>query len=133
MYDKVAKFSMKSLTETNSGKLITIISGDMFNVERAITMIPIILAGPCIVLITCALITISAGWQYALLTLTLWVSVLLMQHYTNKLSIWIKMKESVLTDQRLKLINDLVQGIRTIKSYAWEKHYMKKIQDIRKK
>jgi ABC-type multidrug transport system fused ATPase/permease subunit len=133
MYDKVAKFSMKSLTETNSGKLITIISGDMFNVERAITMIPIILAGPCIVLITCALITISAGWQYALLTLILWLSVLVMQHYTNKLSIWIKMKESVLTDQRLKLINDLVQGIRTIKSYAWEKHYMKKIQDIRKK
>lgn len=36
MYDKVALLSVKSLTETNSGKLITIISGDIFNVERAI-------------------------------------------------------------------------------------------------
>lgn len=36
MYDKVTLLSVKSLTETNSGKLITIISGDIFNVERAI-------------------------------------------------------------------------------------------------
>lgn len=36
MYDKVTHLSVKSLTETNSGKLITIISGDIFNVERAI-------------------------------------------------------------------------------------------------
>ena len=31
----------------------------------------------------------------------------------------------------MKLINDMVSGIRTIKCYAWETHYMKKIRDIR--
>lgn len=30
MYDKVSVLSMKSLTETNSGKLITLISADIF-------------------------------------------------------------------------------------------------------
>lgn len=30
MYDKVAMLSMKSLTETNSGKLIALISADIF-------------------------------------------------------------------------------------------------------
>jgi ABC-type multidrug transport system fused ATPase/permease subunit len=30
MYDKVGLLSMKSLTETNSGKLITLISSDIF-------------------------------------------------------------------------------------------------------
>jgi len=29
MYQKISKLSMKSLTQTNSGKLITIISGDI--------------------------------------------------------------------------------------------------------
>jgi len=33
----------------------------------------------------------------------------------------------------MKLINDLVAGIRTIKSYAWENHYLEKIRDIRAK
>lgn len=31
----------------------------------------------------------------------------------------------------MKLINDLVTGIRTIKSYAWENHYVVKIREIR--
>jgi len=29
------------------------------------------------------------------------------------------------------LVNDMVTGIRTIKSYAWENHYMNKIKSIR--
>jgi sterol desaturase/sphingolipid hydroxylase (fatty acid hydroxylase superfamily) len=31
----------------------------------------------------------------------------------------------------MKLINDLVAGIRTIKSYAWENHYLRKIKEVR--
>jgi len=43
----------------------------------------------------------------------------------------LKMKEAVLNDSRIKLINDLVTGIRTIKCYAWENHYIKKIKETR--
>ena len=32
----------------------------------------------------------------------------------------------------MKLVNDMVTGIRTIKSYAWENHYLSKIKAIRK-
>lgn len=52
MYDKVGKLSNKSLTETNSGKLITIISGDIFNVERAICILPILPAAPFVTLLS---------------------------------------------------------------------------------
>jgi len=31
----------------------------------------------------------------------------------------------------MKLVNDLVAGIRTIKSYAWENHFLNKINEIR--
>ena len=36
-----------------------------------------------------------------------------------------------MNDGRMKLVNDMVNGIRTIKSYAWEHHYMKKIGKAR--
>jgi len=39
----------------------------------------------------------------------------------------------MLNDQRMKLVNDMIVGIRTIKSYAWENHYLNKILEIRKK
>lgn len=41
------------------------------------------------------------------------------------------MKEAALNDERLKVVNDLVIGCRTIKCYGWEKHYEKKAKDIR--
>ena len=31
----------------------------------------------------------------------------------------------------MKLVNDMVTGIRTIKAYAWENHYSKKVRDQR--
>lgn len=32
--------------------------------------------------------------------------------------------ESGINDERLKLVNDLVVGCRTIKCYAWENYYI---------
>lgn len=43
------------------------------------------------------------------------------------------MKEIELNDTRLKMINDLIVGIRTIKCYAWELLYFDKINQIRAK
>ena len=44
LFSKVCNLSMKSLIETNSGKLISVISADLFAAERALTFTPLILA-----------------------------------------------------------------------------------------
>ena len=43
----------------------------------------------------------------------------------------LKAAESKVTDQRIKMINDIVIGIRTIKCFGLENHYLKKIKQIR--
>ena len=48
VYDKVGRMSMRSLTETNSGKLITLTSGDIMQLERPLTLAPYFLASPFI-------------------------------------------------------------------------------------
>ena len=57
MYDKVGKLSLKSLSETNSGKLITLISSDIFAVEKGMTMSPFVIVGP---MMNIAVLTILA-------------------------------------------------------------------------
>ena len=42
------------------------------------------------------------------------------------------MKESKYNDERQKLVNDMVVGARTLKSYGWENHYIDKIEAVRK-
>lgn len=133
MYDKVCLLSIKSLTETNSGKLITIISGDVFNVERAICMLPILPATPFVTFLCLFYIAWGSGIEFACYTFIIWILVLVAQFSINLINNKIKAKEMVLSDQRMKMINDLVTGIRTIKSYAWENHYLNKIKEIRAK
>jgi len=45
----------------------------------------------------------------------------------------LKKKDSAYNDERLKFINDLIVGCRTIKCYGWENHYTQKINEIRSK
>ena len=40
MFDKILNLSLKSLVETESGKLVAIISADLFIVERQLCMVP---------------------------------------------------------------------------------------------
>lgn len=74
MYDKIGKLSIKSLVETNSGKLITLISSDFFSVERGMMMmISISLAAPFINLICYILLGYIIGWQYSLAVFGVWI------------------------------------------------------------
>lgn len=51
LYQKTIKLSMKSMTETNSGKLISLINGDLFSVEIGMSFAPLVLAAPFINLV----------------------------------------------------------------------------------
>ena len=73
MYDKVGVLSMKSLTETNSGKLITLISSDIFVIERPLSLTPYLLASPFLVALSLFLIYLSSEWFYVISTLIVWL------------------------------------------------------------
>lgn len=45
----------------------------------------------------------------------------------------VKLRESKINDERIKLIKDIVLGIKTIKCYVWGEKYEEKIQNIKKK
>ena len=42
------------------------------------------------------------------------------------------MKEAVFIDKRIRLVTDMISGIRTIKAYAWEEAYADKVNRARK-
>lgn len=131
MYDKVSKLSMRSLTETNSGKLITLVSADIFTLERPLTMAPFGLCAPFINLACYGLIWHISGWPYAVIIFGLWILMVLGQMCTARLQKRMKQAEAMRNDERMKLINDMITGIRTIKAYAWENHYANKVKEQR--
>ena len=133
LFDKATKLSMKSMTETNSGKLISLISADLFTVERGLSIFPVLFAAPFINIFACVFLAEAVGWQYTGIVFGLWLLTMVLQYYSSKKSREIRGIESRINDERMKLVNDMVVGCRTIKCYGWEEHYIKKVAEIRKK
>jgi len=131
LYDKVAKLSMKSMTETNSGKLISLISADLFSVERGLSFFPLLVAAPIINFIAYGFIYQMVGFYYTLVAFGCWILLLALQYCSSIFLKNLKLKESAMNDERLKIVNDMVVGCRTIKCYGWENHYLEKINRIR--
>ena len=124
IFDKVINLSMKSLMATDSGKLISVISADLFAAEKGLAFSPLILAFPIVNAFAYAVIGLTSNWLNSLIVFGIWIFMLLVQFFAGKLAKRIRMKFSGCNDERLKLVNDMVVGVRTLKSYGWENHYL---------
>jgi multidrug transporter EmrE-like cation transporter len=84
LFDKVVQFSMKSMTETNSGKLISLISADLFIVERGLSVFPLNFAAPFISLFTCYLLYSKVGIYYTSMIFIIWAFTMSLQFLTTQ-------------------------------------------------
>ena len=131
LFSKVVKLSMRSITITNSGKLISLISADLFLIEKGLAMSGLLFAALFINLFAGYLFVGILGWKYTLIIFGFWFFNMGLQYYSSTVFKRLKSEESAINDERLKLINDMVIGCRTIKCYGWENHYTEKINAIR--
>ena len=65
--------------------------------------------------------------------IAIYVTMLIIQFIVTGLSQHIEMNIMTTVDARLKLMNEILTGIRVIKYYCWEKPFKGKIMDIRNK
>jgi len=96
-------------------------------------MLPQVVVAPIVSLFSIGLISYFYKVEYGLITLAFLAVLLVMQFLTGTGIKKLKRTEAKYTDERLKLITDMVTGVRTIKCYAWENHYLEKITSARNK
>jgi ABC-type multidrug transport system fused ATPase/permease subunit len=131
LYDKVGRLSVKSISSVNSGKLISLVSSDLYQIEKQLGLSPALFAAPFINIYAFTLIYTILGWEKTLIILGFQILVQLVQRCSGKISRPLRFGESQINDKRLKLVNDMVVGSRTIKCYGWEKTFIEKILDLR--
>ena len=79
LFDKMARLSSKSMAETNSGKLISLVSADLFEAERGTAFVNIFLASPLLNFICYGFLVSSIGWAYTLVVFACWIALMLCQ------------------------------------------------------
>ena len=95
IFEKVTKLSMKSLIATNSGKLISVISSDLFAIERALAFSPLLLVFPFINITTYVLIGFISSWTNSAIVFGCWILMLSVQLFNSRMAKRLKMKDSI--------------------------------------
>lgn len=98
MYDKISKLSTQSIAKTNSGKIVTIISAELQQVERNMAIIPMALTSPLINLVVYIIIGYTASWEYSAIVFVTWAITMYVQNYAAKKSKNIMVSQSGLND-----------------------------------
>ena len=130
LYRKMLRISQKSVAKASAGKIINLASGDMTIFERSMIFLPFVFIAPIVavaMLIEFAIL-ISPKVLYIIIIIALFV---VMQIFSNKCILRYRVKTGALTDARIRVLSELISGIRTLKAYAWELPLVKKIQRSR--
>lgn len=128
---QIPLISQQNLRKTTTGNVIHLISNDVQRIELAprwiFTAFMSILELAAVVCLLLYLI----GWQpvtgilFLLLLLPCFVVI-------SALCAQLRRDTAVVTDRRISLMNELVSGIRALKTHAWEDNFREKVQEVRR-
>jgi ABC-type bacteriocin/lantibiotic exporter with double-glycine peptidase domain len=130
IFDKALKLSIASKTAHRSGEIMTLIAADPERLWQCIIVSTWLFIGPINVILAMALLLYEVGYS-VLAALATMILVLLVQ---GKSSIEIGRVRSQLvkyTDERTKIMNEVLCGIRVVKMYDWESAVASRISFIR--
>ncbi|KAL3308706.1 Multidrug resistance-associated protein 4, partial [Cichlidogyrus casuarinus] len=130
LFNKVLTLNQKSLAKTTSGQIFNLLSTDVRRFEMSFMYVHYFWIGSihCIVVLT--LMYVIAGYP-ALVTVAIMFVLNILQALSGRFMSNIKLKMSQDTDQRVKLISNVISGIKAIKVYVWESTFLKAIFETR--
>ncbi|XP_044751806.1 ATP-binding cassette subfamily C member 4-like [Coccinella septempunctata] len=131
IYRKTLRLSRSALGETASGKIVNLLSNDVSRFDIVSVMLNHMWAAPLSAILVMYFLYINAGWA-GLVGITPVFIVTPLQSYTGKLSAVYRKQTAQKTDERVRLMDEILSGVQVIKMYAWEKPFAKLIKIARK-
>eukprot|EP01038_Epipyxis_sp_PR26KG_P011238 gene11238-15079_t len=130
IYRKSLKLSSSSRRNNTMGEIVNYMQVDAGKMEQVASLIHVYWDGLLQVLGYTSLLLYFLGPSVFAGIATILIIIPFNAYFLNRLSEQraINLK---LSDKRVKLTNEILQGIRAIKSYNWEKAFNEKLQNIR--
>ncbi|XP_066258760.1 probable multidrug resistance-associated protein lethal(2)03659 isoform X2 [Euwallacea similis] len=127
VYRKALKLSRSSLAETNIGQMVNLISNDVTRFENAVKHIHSLWIGPIEMMIIVTLLYFYVG-PSGMTGVAFLILFLPVQMWLGKKTSIFRLNTAMRTDERIRLMNEIISGIQVIKMYTWEKPFAKLVE-----
>ncbi|XP_011309864.1 probable multidrug resistance-associated protein lethal(2)03659 [Fopius arisanus] len=131
VYRKALRLNVTSLSETTPGKIVNLLANDVNRFDFILVFIHYLWSAPLASIIVGYFLWTEAGYS-GLIGIAVISIIVPIQSYTGKLSAKFRLETTVKTDERVRVMNEIISGVQVIKMYAWEKPFCQKIAQIRK-
>ncbi|KAH8232502.1 hypothetical protein KR032_008347 [Drosophila birchii] len=132
IYRKVLQVSKSSSNDGLRGRAINILSNDLGRFDVALCFLHDTWKGPMESLIIGFLMYREIGIS-AVIGVSFMLSFIPLQAWAAKKAAYYRQMTAERTDLRVKLMNEIIQGIQVIKMYAWERSFARVIAEVRLK
>ncbi|KAL3999292.1 ATP-dependent DNA helicase PIF1 [Sarotherodon galilaeus] len=132
IYRKALRLSAESMGQTTTGQIVNLLSNDVNRFDEITLNLHYLWVGP----LQAAVIIVFLWYEIGASCLAGVAAIALMmpiQTWFGKLFGIFRSKTAVLTDNRIRIMNEVVSGIRIIKMYAWEKPFSALVTEVRRK
>ncbi|XP_034472333.1 probable multidrug resistance-associated protein lethal(2)03659 [Drosophila innubila] len=130
IYRKALRLSRTALGGTTTGQVVNLVSNDLGRFDRALIHLHFLWLGPLELLFASYFLyqQIGVASFYGIAILLLYLP---LQTYLSRLTSALRLKTALRTDQRVRMMNEIIAGIQVIKMYAWEMPFEKLISSTR--
>uniref|UniRef100_A0A182QTP7 Uncharacterized protein n=1 Tax=Anopheles farauti TaxID=69004 RepID=A0A182QTP7_9DIPT len=132
VFRKSLRLSRNALGDTSPGKVVNLMSNDVNRFDIASYLVCFMWTSPLVMLLASVLLWYEIGWS-GVLGLVAIVIITPIQSYTGTLTSRYRLRTALKTDERIRLMDEIIAGIAVIKMYAWERPFAKLISQARAK
>ncbi|KAL0104958.1 hypothetical protein PUN28_016534 [Cardiocondyla obscurior] len=131
VYRKALRLSKTALGETAPGKVVNLVANDVNRFDYVSILIHYMWSAPLSTLIVAYILYQEVGFA-GLIGIAAVFVVVPFQSYTGKLSSKFRLQTAIKTDERVRLMDEIISGVQVIKMYAWEKPFCAMVELARK-
>ncbi|KAF8699270.1 Multidrug resistance-associated ABC transporter, partial [Rhizoctonia solani] len=132
IFRKGLRLSGRSRAKHSTGQITTMISTDCSRLDTAAAFFHIIWTGPIELIIGIALLIHNLGYSALVGLGVLIVGFPVQQAVLIQRMVQARYATVQLTDKRVRLLQEILQGIRLLVLFGWQRHYAEKVLGIRR-
>jgi ATP-binding cassette subfamily C (CFTR/MRP) protein 4 len=118
IFDKLLRLKQSALIETTTGQIVNLVTNDSFKMEMAATYTFFLIAGPIVGIVVMILLYQELGVASFAACATTFAMVPLQSFFSGRFAS-IRKKTMEFTDQRVKIIKEILVGSQIVKMYNW--------------